>query len=53
MAGYLLGDIVAVYQGNTKVGEYVYDAWGNHRIFTASGIDITDNLPLQNKKGMV
>ena len=23
----LLGDIVAVYQGNTKVGEYVYDAW--------------------------
>lgn len=39
----LFGDIVAIYQGNTKQGEYVYDAWGNHRIFNASGVDITDN----------
>ena len=44
----LLGDIVAVYQGNTKVGEYVYDAWGNHRIFTAGGVDITDNSSYNN-----
>ena len=44
----LLGDIVAVYQGNTKVGEYVYDAWGNHRIFNASGVDITDNSSYNN-----
>ena len=44
----LLGDIVAVYQGNTKVGEYVYDAWGNHRIFTAGGVDITDDSSYNN-----
>ena len=25
----LFGDIIAIYQGNTKVAEYAYDAWGN------------------------
>ena len=25
----LFGDITAIYQGTTKVAEYVYDAWGN------------------------
>ena len=26
---YLFGDITAIYQGATKLAEYVYDAWGN------------------------
>ena len=25
----LFGDIIAIYQGATKVAEYAYDAWGN------------------------
>ena len=25
----LFGDIIAIYQGNTKVAEYAYDAYGN------------------------
>ena len=28
------GDITAIYQGTTKVAEYVYDAWGNCTITT-------------------
>ncbi len=25
----MFGDITAIYQGATKLAEYVYDAWGN------------------------
>ena len=28
--------------------EYVYDAWGNHRILSAAGEDITDNAQYAN-----
>ena len=30
----LFGDITAIYQGTTKVAEYVYDAWGNCTVTT-------------------
>lgn len=26
----MFGDIVAIYQGSTKVAEYAYDEWGNY-----------------------
>ena len=34
----LFGDIIAIYQGNTKVAEYAYDAYGNCRVITGSNI---------------
>ena len=30
----LFGDVTAIYQGTTKVAEYVYDAWGNCTVTT-------------------
>ena len=30
------------------VAEYKYDAWGNHRVYTSGGIDITENLSYNN-----
>ena len=33
----LFGDIIAIYQGNTKVAEYAYDAYGNCTIVFATG----------------
>ena len=33
----LFGDIIAIYQGNTKVAEYAYDAYGNCTIAFATG----------------
>ena len=41
----LLGDIDRIYDANKNlVAEYKYDAWGNHRIYTSGGIDITENM---------
>ena len=40
----LMGDIDRIYDANKNlVAEYKYDAWGNHRVYTGTGIDITDN----------
>ena len=33
----IFGDIIAIYQGNTKVAEYAYDAYGNCTIVFATG----------------
>lgn len=33
----MFGDIIAIYQGNTKVAEYAYDAYGNCTIVFATG----------------
>ena len=30
------------------MAEYKYDAWGNHRVYTGTGIDITDNSSYNN-----
>ena len=32
----LFGDIIAIYQGNTKVADYYYDAYGNCSVITNS-----------------
>ena len=35
----LQGDIIAIYNASgTKIGSYIYDAWGNHTYSTTSGI---------------
>ena len=38
----LFGDIVAIYQGATKVAEYAYDAWGNQKVMNGNSIEVTD-----------
>ena len=40
----LFGDIIAIYQGNTKVAEYAYDAYGNCRVITGSNIGTLNPL---------
>ena len=30
------------------MAEYKYDAWGNHRVYTSGGIDITENMSYNN-----
>ena len=45
----LLGDIDRIYDANKNlVAEYKYDAWGNHRVYTGTGIDITDKSSYNN-----
>ena len=45
----LMGDIDRIYDANKNlVAEYKYDAWGNHRVYTGAGIDITDNSSYNN-----
>ena len=34
----IFGDIIAVYNGTSKVAEYAYDAYGNCRVITGSNI---------------
>ena len=38
----IFGDIVAIYQGATKVAEYIYDAWGNHKVLDGNSVEVTD-----------
>ena len=33
----ILGDVVSIYYNGSIVANYVYDAWGNHRVYDASG----------------
>ena len=45
----LLGDVDRIYDANKNlVAEYKYDAWGNHRVYTGTGIDITDSSSYNN-----
>ncbi len=38
------GDVIALLNtAGQVVATYVYDAWGNHRVFNAEGIDITND----------
>ena len=37
------GDETALYTQNGLVATYVYDAWGNHKIFGANGVEIENN----------
>lgn len=37
----ILGDIIAIYQGNTLVAKYIYDAYGNHHVYNSSDQEIT------------
>ena len=38
----LQGDVIGIYTSSgAKVASYVYDAWGNHKIFDASGNEVT------------
>ena len=39
----LFGDIIAIYQGSTKVAEYAYDAWGNCTIVSDTDYIGRDN----------
>ena len=40
----LFGDIIAVYNGTSKVAEYAYDAYGNCRVITGSNIGTLNPL---------
>ena len=42
----LFGDIVAIYQGTTKVAEYQYDAWGNCLVIDPATGLVTDDFEL-------
>ena len=37
------GDVIALYTQSGLVATYVYDAWGNHKIFGANGVEIANN----------
>lgn len=37
----ILGDIVAIYQGISLIAKYVYDAYGNHKVYNGSNQEIT------------
>ncbi|MBQ9782200.1 MAG: RHS repeat-associated core domain-containing protein, partial [Clostridia bacterium] len=37
------GDVIALYTQSELVATYVYDAWGNHKIFGANGVEIANN----------
>ena len=50
----LLGDIDRIYDANKNlVAEYKYDAWGNHRIYSGAGLDITENATYNNSVAKV
>ena len=39
----LQGDVARIYDGNgSLVAQYVYDAWGNHKVLNANGTEMTD-----------
>ena len=37
----ILGDIVAIYQGISLIAKYIYDAYGNHKVYNGSNQEIT------------
>ena len=37
------GDVIALYTQSGLVATYVYDAWGNHKIYGANGVEIANN----------
>ena len=49
----VLGDVTHIYdtEGNLKA-RYIYDAWGNHRVFNGDGVDITESNDM-NEIGLV
>lgn len=50
----LQGDIDRIYDANKNlVAEYKYDAWGNHRIYSGEGLDITENATYNNSVAKV
>ncbi len=50
----IFGDIVAILDTHGDVmASYVYDAWGNHRIYNTAGLDITENIEYTNHVGRV
>ena len=45
----LQGDVTRVYDGNGNLAaQYVYDAWGNHKVLNANGTEITDESFIGN-----
>ena len=34
------GDIIGVYNSGSLIASYVYDAWGNHKVYNASGVEL-------------
>ena len=40
----ILNDVTAIYQGDTLIAAYLYDAWGNHKVYFPDGTlaDSTD-----------
>ena len=44
----LFGDIVAIYNGSTKVAEYIYDAWGNQKIMDGNSVEVADLTHIAN-----
>ena len=45
----LRGDVTRIYDGNGNLAaQYVYDAWGNHKVLNANGTEITDESFIGN-----
>ena len=45
----LQGDVTRIYDGNGNLAaQYVYDAWGNHKVLNANGTEITDESFIGN-----
>ena len=45
----LQGDVTRIYDGNgSLVAQYVYDAWGNHKVLNANGTEMTDEAFIGN-----
>ena len=45
----LQGDVTRIYDGNgSLVAQYVYDAWGNHKVLNANGTEMTDETFIGN-----
>ncbi len=44
----ILGDIIEIYQQNTLVAKYIYDAWGNHKVLNPDGTENTSTTFIGN-----
>ena len=45
----LQGDVTRIYDGNGNLAaQYVYDAWGNHKVLNANGTEMTDESFIGN-----
>ncbi len=44
----ILGDIIEIYEQDTLVAKYIYDAWGNHKVLNPDGTENTSTTFIGN-----